>query len=1247
MKCAACGHANPEDATLCGKCGESLDEAGETGFRPPATSSDDSSQTAVRPAPPKPFDDEAATGMRPPSGADFDDSSETGVRPPPSDFDDSSVTGVRPPTAGDFDDSSATGVRPTPSPTGLSSPGTYAGSGATGAIPTYQSFGNRYEILELLGEGGMGRVYKAWDRELEKVIALKTIRGEQASNPEVLKRFKQELLLARKITHKNVIRIHDMGEAGGVRFFTMEYIPGDSLKERIEKRGRIPVEQAVPMAKQILGALEEAHEQGVVHRDLKPQNIMIDQEGMLHIMDFGIARSAQDTHGMTATGTVMGTPDYMSPEQVKGEKAGAPSDLFSFGVILYEMLTGTLPYQADTTAAKVMMRLNKKPKLPREIDPQIPKYLESVILKCLEVDGDLRYRTAAEILEDIEREQVDRSPIARLQRTLVRRRGTVAAAAVLAAAIGTAAYFAVKAGSAPAPVEQPTMLAVVPFNNASGDPSLDWLGPNLAEILVTELGQSSQFQTVSTDRVRQILADLRIPVGAKLEPATVTRLAEFSNAETIISGQFLKLGEQIRIDATLQDLEEQRTVALKVEAAGESELLGAIATLAQSVQENLGLSRDAIEEMRARSLRPSSDSLQALRLYNEGLELSRVGDYLEARNRFEAAVDEDPGFALAYSNLGQTAAALGYREEAERFSRRAVELGQQLPAQERYLILAQQARVLNDHPKAIESYQNLLEVMPDDPDIHFSMAGLYEETGDLEQAREHITQVLNRDPNRLDALFTKGRIEIQLGDSDSALQNLNQALTLAIRLDNNVARGTVLNLMGMAYKQLDRLDDALRYYQEALEIRREVGDKGGAAVTLKELASVEQRMGDLDEALAGYQESLALRQEIGDQAAAGATLLDIGNLYNDRGEHERAIELYKESLRVQREIGDEAHEAICLNNIGAVYLNAGQYEEALTYLELALGFREKAGNPIDLSETLHNVAETYLKMGRYDEALANYLRSLELSRTAGDQFGAAIESYSLGTAFGYQGRYGAALEAKVEALTIFRDLGEGGFWLGEILRGYGQSLAEVGRFDEAQEVLNEALDVARDLENQTLIAQALDARGDLLFYGGDSPAARRSYQESLTEAERTGDQSLAFLPKMNLARLDLLDGRTESALSAFESLEGEADALGLEYESAESSLCLAEALLERNDYDQAQERLEQVLRESERSGLRVLLARSHVLLGRLHRLSGDDTESARYYQEALRVLNEMQEESGSEAFLNRTDLKRLHDEASS
>ena len=194
----------------------------------------------------------------------------------------------------------------------------------TAVLPRHARFGDRYEILDLIGEGGMGRVYKARDLELDRLIALKTIRSEKSGDPETVRRFKQELVLARRITHKNVVRIYDLGEANGVKFFTMELLEGDSLKAIIQRDGKIPVSRVTSMLTQMLSALEEAHTQGVIHRDLKPQNIMVSPDGTPHIMDFGIARSAGSA-GMTATGSVLGTPDYIAPEQVSGEETNAHS----------------------------------------------------------------------------------------------------------------------------------------------------------------------------------------------------------------------------------------------------------------------------------------------------------------------------------------------------------------------------------------------------------------------------------------------------------------------------------------------------------------------------------------------------------------------------------------------------------------------------------------------------------------------------------------------------------------------------------------------------------------------------------------------------------------------------------------------------------------------------------------------------------------------------------------------------------
>ena len=247
----------------------------------------------------------------------------------------------------------------------------------------------------------MGAVYKARDTELDRLVALKLIRPELASNPEILRRFKQELILAREVTHRNVIRIFDLGQAkrNQVHHHGVRGGPRSSRRD-FRERGKISPEETVQIIAQVCRALESAHSAGVVHRDLKPQNIMLDAKDRVYVMDFGIAHSLE-TPGMTQTGALMGTPEYMSPEQAKGMKVDARSDLFALGIIFYEMLTGISPYKADTAIATLLKRTQERPRPPAEVDPTIPKAISDVVMKCLEIDRDNRYSTAREILEDL------------------------------------------------------------------------------------------------------------------------------------------------------------------------------------------------------------------------------------------------------------------------------------------------------------------------------------------------------------------------------------------------------------------------------------------------------------------------------------------------------------------------------------------------------------------------------------------------------------------------------------------------------------------------------------------------------------------------------------------------------------------------------------------------------------------------------------------------------------------------------
>src|SRR6266481_2583323 len=259
----------------------------------------------------------------------------------------------------------------------------------------------RYEILQILGEGGMGAVYKAMDRELSRPVALKVIRPDLAGNQAILDRFKQELLLAREVTHKNVIRIYDLGEAEGMKFITMEYVEGKDLRTLIHEQTKLAPEEAVEIMQQVCRALEAAHSVGIIHRDLKPQNVMRDKTGRVLVMDFGLARTLEGD-GMTQTGALVGTMDYMSPEQALGKDLDQRSDVFALGLIFYELLTGKMPYKADSVVASLLKRTQERAAPVSSQDGTIPKQLSDVVSRCMEPDVKLRYQSSAEVLSDLD-----------------------------------------------------------------------------------------------------------------------------------------------------------------------------------------------------------------------------------------------------------------------------------------------------------------------------------------------------------------------------------------------------------------------------------------------------------------------------------------------------------------------------------------------------------------------------------------------------------------------------------------------------------------------------------------------------------------------------------------------------------------------------------------------------------------------------------------------------------------------------
>jgi len=765
-------------------------------------------------------------------------------------------------------------------------------------------------------------------------------------------------------------------------------------------------------------------------------------------------------------------------------------------------------------------------------------------------------------------------------------------------------------------------------------------------MLRTDIGESAYLRTVPSDRINQILHDLRIEPDASLDPDTLRRVADFTSADRLLWGQYIKLGDQIRIDATLQDLKQQRNFALKAEAANEKELPKALQQLAESVEKSLALPPETIKELQAKSLKPSSQSVQALRYYAEGMQLARQGKNLDAVKQFEASTKEDPNFALAYSKLGGAYAALGYGDKAQEFSRKAVDLSDKVSPQEKYLIAAIHAQTSNDSQKAIQAYENLAKILPDDSDVQSALARLYEDARSADKARGFYNRLLARDKNDVDALLGIGRVELYNDNAQGSLDYFNRALALAVQLENDEAKGAALFHIGDAYWLLNKPNDALRNYRESLAIRRRLADKRGTGLTLQGMGVSQLSLGQWNQALKSYREALSLLREIGDKRNIALTLLNLGSLYENRGQYDDALSATKESLQIQREVGDPMNEAACLNNIGVFYEDKGDYENAVTYFQQALQLNEKLRNSTGTAEVLDSLGEAFSKMGQYDQAVNYYLRALDLFRKANDMRGVGVESYGLGTLSAYQGRFGAALSYEADALKDFRQIKEGGLWLAKAQASYGNALTLIGRGDEAQKSLDEALGLARELKSDPLIVQILNFQGDRFFYRGDFKSAKSLFEQAVQVATRSKDRGKVLISRANLAKLAVKERRFGQAITQLKGLAEDADKSGLKYNSLECSIYLAEALVYSRDYLRARQVLDRSLATSEKLTLRILLARGHYLLATLLSQTGQSGEAASRFAQTSQILDEVRKEAG-DSVLKRSDLAPLHAESAS
>lgn len=1064
------------------------------------------------------------------------------------------------------------------------------GTSSEQALSEGSVLGGRYEILAVIGKGGMGWVYKARDREIDRIVALKVIREDLARDENIIKRFRDEIILARKVTHKNVLRIFDIAEAEGRKFISMPYIEGRDLKDVITEEGALDIDRALVIARQVLEALKSAHDAGVIHRDLKPQNIMIDKDGTVCVADFGIAKSA-DTGGLTVTGQIVGTPEYMSPEQAEGKDVDYRSDLYSFGLILYEMLTGKVPFKADSIITTLMMRLREKPQAPSRDSPAVPAWLDRLVMRTLETQAEDRYGSAEEILRDIDLQTVKRR---------IKLKPRMLALIGVIAAVGVAAVFFI--GRRPKLVmeESRIYLAILPFENSAGDADLDWLTSGIPDNLTADLAQSRFFRVMSPERLRQIAGEIGQEIGAITKPEAMAVLAKATDLDYVTTGSFFRSGAKIRINIRVVELDNQEIKGSDIVQDEEAELLAMIDDLTRKTKQIFELSQQDIDEDMDRAMgEQRTRSVKAASEFALGLQHSYVGAHLDAAQSFEEAIAADEDFAMAYAKASEAYKNLGYDEKAESLSLiavdKAIKFIDRVPPADRTFIMANHADITYNTDQAIESYTEFVEEYPDDPEGYIKLAMVYQGVSEWDLAAENLSEALRLDPKSGSARFELGKVLIRKNDLEAALPELEGALDVYRNIGNKEGEAAVLNAIGILHKRRNEFDEAIEKYEASIAIKEELGDRRGVAASLTNIGTVYEIMGDRDRALEVLERSLEIKREIGDRMGISTALIKIGHVYLYSGRYDEALSYIERSYEIREELGAKHFMASSLSDLGYVYSIMGDFEKSLEMEHRALALHREIGDEDGEAEVLRNIAETQILRGKFDDASDNIARVIEIHTKLEDSRRLAWDTTILGRHALERGRVDSALVYLSRSLADHKALDEKPA-IATVTALIGEAHLAKDSYKLALSAFDDAYRIAQEIGDSEARVDVLLVKSRLYF----ELAYWAGCDSIMGELEALHDRDLTYQTRCRLnlaqARRQYREGDRAAALKAAEDLVALTGDRYLRC-GLEAMLLSALILIDQADYAGASRVLEDARDRAGEHSIRDLEATALCLLG--------------------------------------------------